>query len=170
MQGTSLRGDSWATVANAGSPGRSRSSRKTIAQGVPGDFGGPVLSLRASFSLARVAVGASCTRHSLRPLFEEGHRIARLGRKARRGDENALFVRCHRPPCAQLRTWGGRSSIPEASQLNSTVSGILDAPPSRGMTAEIADERSRNVFTPSPAPAPDPRSNRPHAPAPSKTE
>ena len=33
----------------AGSPGRSRSSRKTIAQGVPGDVGVPVLSLRASF-------------------------------------------------------------------------------------------------------------------------
>ena len=33
----------------AGSPGRSRSSRKPIAQGVPCDFGVPVFSLRASF-------------------------------------------------------------------------------------------------------------------------
>src|ERR1700760_605678 len=35
MQGTSLRGYSQATVANAGSPRRARSSRKAIAQGVP---------------------------------------------------------------------------------------------------------------------------------------
>jgi hypothetical protein len=49
MQGTTpgsrARGDGG---KKAGSPGRSRSSRKTIAQGVPCDFGVPVLSLRAS--------------------------------------------------------------------------------------------------------------------------
>ena len=65
----------------AGSPGRARSSRKPIAQGVPGDFGVPVLSLRASFLFARKAVGASCTRHSLRPpAFSEGQRFASPGR------------------------------------------------------------------------------------------
>src|ERR1700753_1960442 len=53
----------------AGSPGRSRSSRKAIAQGVPGDFGVPVLAWRAFVSFARKAMGASCTRHSLLPRF-----------------------------------------------------------------------------------------------------
>ena len=39
-----------ATEANKpGTPGRARSSRKAIAQGVPDDFGVPVLGLRASF-------------------------------------------------------------------------------------------------------------------------
>src|SRR5581483_9586146 len=41
------------------------------------------------FCFARVAVGAACTRHSLRPLFSEGHRIAKLGRRSRRGNASA---------------------------------------------------------------------------------
>src|ERR1700748_981684 len=40
------------------------------------DFGVPVFSLRASFRFARKAVGAACTRHSLRPLALEGHGLA----------------------------------------------------------------------------------------------
>jgi hypothetical protein len=55
----------------AGSPGRSRSSRKPIAQGVPDDFGVPVLACARLFCFAREAVGAACTRHSLRPPFSE---------------------------------------------------------------------------------------------------
>ena len=48
--GDKLRNDLRGDGGNkAGSPGRSRSSRKTIAQGVPCDFGVPVLSLRAYF-------------------------------------------------------------------------------------------------------------------------
>ena len=44
------------------------------------DFGVPVLALRASFSFARKAVGAACTRHSLRPLFPRERRFAKPGR------------------------------------------------------------------------------------------
>src|ERR1700742_2602930 len=49
----------------AGSPGRSRSSRNTIAQGVPDDFGVPVLASRA-FSLF-CAQGNGCVVHPAFP-------------------------------------------------------------------------------------------------------
>jgi hypothetical protein len=56
-----------------GTPGRARSSRKTIAQGMPDCFGVPVLASRASFSFARKAVGAASTRHSLLPLSRDAN-------------------------------------------------------------------------------------------------
>ena len=49
----------------AGSPRRSRSSRKTIAQGVPDDFGVPVLASRA-FSLF-CTQGSGCVVHPAFP-------------------------------------------------------------------------------------------------------
>ena len=56
-----------------GTPGRARSSRKAIAQGVPGDFGVPVLACVRSFVLhawqwVRRAPGIPCALS-----FSEGH-------------------------------------------------------------------------------------------------
>jgi hypothetical protein len=62
-----------------GTPGRARSSRKTIAQGVPSDFGVPVLACVRLFRFARVAVGAACTRHSLRPCVPKIWQNVRTG-------------------------------------------------------------------------------------------
>ena len=39
--------------------------------------------------------------------------------------------------CA-IAHWGGRSSIPEASVIESMSRSVLDAPPSRGMTVVVA--------------------------------
>src|SRR5689334_582311 len=50
------------------------------------DFGVPVLACVRLFCFARKAVGAACTRHSLRPPLSEGENDTRLGRKSRRGN------------------------------------------------------------------------------------
>jgi hypothetical protein len=61
---------------------------KTIAQGMLGDLGGPVVTTLVCFHIfAREAAGASRTRHSLRPLLMRAV-DAPLGRYSRRG--NAL--------------------------------------------------------------------------------
>ena len=68
------RDDLRATVANKpDTPGRARSSRNTIAQGVPSDFGVPVLACVRLFCLHAWQWVRACTRHSLRPLFSGGH-------------------------------------------------------------------------------------------------
>src|SRR5262244_24413 len=61
------------TEANKpGTPGSARISRKTIAQGMPDVLALPVVTA-ACFFCCRRAMGAACTRHSLRPLLSEGH-------------------------------------------------------------------------------------------------
>src|ERR1700742_4488019 len=80
--GKSDRDKRLVTEANKpGTPGRSRSSRKTIAQGVPGDFGGPVLSLRAFVFFG--TRGSGCVVHPAfpAPSVFRGPPIARLGRE-----------------------------------------------------------------------------------------
>src|SRR5580704_16269760 len=49
---------------------------KTIAQGMPCDFGGPCECACVFSFIAREAAGASSIRHSLRPRFFEGARIS----------------------------------------------------------------------------------------------
>jgi hypothetical protein len=61
-----------------GTPGRSRISRNTIAQGMPVDPAKPVVTAACVFCCRR-AMGEAITRHSLRPLFLEGRRLAKLG-------------------------------------------------------------------------------------------
>jgi hypothetical protein len=69
-------------VANKpGTPGRARSSRKAIAQGVP-DVSACLYRLVGTFPFQPTGpAGAASARHSLRPLFEEGHRMTKLGRE-----------------------------------------------------------------------------------------
>jgi hypothetical protein len=74
------------TVANKpGTPGRSRISRNTIAQGRPDDPPTPVVLPRA-FCCTRT-MGAAGTRSSLRPLFFRGERVSHNSGASRR--ENA---------------------------------------------------------------------------------
>ena len=64
--------------------------RKAIAQGMSECFRCPVCSCAPKCTLlAHETAGAARTRHSLRPLFEEGQRDAKLGRKLRREDAKA---------------------------------------------------------------------------------
>src|SRR6476469_7131311 len=71
MLASSLREEAQATVSNKpGHRGEHEVSRKTIARGMPGDFRcdrGDYA--RVPFSFGPEAAGASCARHSLRPLF-----------------------------------------------------------------------------------------------------
>jgi hypothetical protein len=66
----------------AWSPGRSRISRKTIAQGRPDDVAEPVVTAACVF-VCRRAMGAASTRPSLRPLDFRGRCLPQLGRETR---------------------------------------------------------------------------------------
>ena len=72
-----LRDDSQATVAKKPvHRGDHGAAVKPLRRECRSDFGVPVLACVRLFCFARKAVGASCTRHSLRPLFFEGQRYS----------------------------------------------------------------------------------------------
>jgi hypothetical protein len=52
---------------------------KTVAQGMPGCLGAPVVNYSYAFFIACEAAGVTNTRHSLRPLLFEGN-VQHLGR------------------------------------------------------------------------------------------
>src|ERR1700755_3091199 len=81
------------TEANKpGTPGRSRSSRKTIAQGVPDVFR-PYLSILCAFSFfAHKPAGAASARCSLRPRFSGDTDDASPGRKCAAGMRKCVLV------------------------------------------------------------------------------
>src|SRR5258706_11051046 len=91
MPASSLREEAQATVSNKpGHRGEREVSRKTIARGMPGllrctcgDYA------RVLFSFAREAAGASCARHSLRPLFSERQNDLHNSGDQRRGNESS---------------------------------------------------------------------------------
>jgi hypothetical protein len=86
-----------ATVARKpGHRGEHEVTVKTIAQGRPDVFGGPVVATLVCFiTFAREAAGASSTRLSLRPLHSEGQHVAneKLAWKVRRDRTTASPVR-----------------------------------------------------------------------------
>src|SRR6266446_2995774 len=79
------------TVSNKpGHRGEREVSRKTIARGMPGDFRcdrGDYA--RVLFLFAREAAGASCARHSLRPLFSGWANIRKTSGASRRENADA---------------------------------------------------------------------------------
>ena len=78
-------------------PGRARSKSKTIAQGMPDQFGEPVVTLACVLlSFAHKAAGALDTRYSLRPLL--GVSASRLGRIAPRDGDRV-------PPSRAMTAW-----------------------------------------------------------------
>jgi hypothetical protein len=70
-----------------GSPGRSRISRNTVVQGRPACSAKPVVTA-ASFFVCWRAMGAACTRPSLRPQFSEGRDRRTTRTLQRRGNAN----------------------------------------------------------------------------------
>ena len=119
-----------ATGANKpGTPGRSRSSRNTIAQGMPARAGLPIFLVRVSVFLRtslRVhrAPGIPCALH----LFE-GQGFSQSSGKSKSRE-------CGATPSDVMPRDGGASSIPEASRLSTAVSGILDRPIKSGDDTE----------------------------------
>src|SRR5258707_3403231 len=81
---SSLREEAQATVATKpGHRGEREVSRKTIARGMPGDFRcdrGDYA--RVLFSFAYEAAGASCARHSLRPLISRTRNFRQPSRES----------------------------------------------------------------------------------------
>src|SRR6185369_14816197 len=94
MLASSLREEAQATVSNKpGHRGEHEVSRKTIARGMPGRSGEPVVTtLVCLFLSAREAAGASCTRHSLRPLISEDGKFRQTSREKPRRDREAVSV------------------------------------------------------------------------------
>src|ERR1700716_1952720 len=85
-------------------------SRKTIAQGMPGDFGGPVVTNSCAFYFAREAAGALCARHSPAPSVFIGRSfLAQLGRNRAAGTRRCVGRHCeptgrrNAPPDDRLR-------------------------------------------------------------------
>ena len=99
------------TVAKVhGSPGRSRISRKAIAQGMSDALRCPVCSCAHSFvHIARETAGAARIRHSLRPLIGEGEEFQEQTSGVSRREIAKLRPTTHlsSPPSAQLRTGAG---------------------------------------------------------------
>ncbi len=97
------------------------------------DFGVPVLACVRLFRFAREAVGAACTRHSLRPLLSEGHRIAKPGREI--APRECFFT------ASSLR------GVQRRSNPDCLRGGILDCFASLAMTALIPrNPHSRHSF------------------------
>src|SRR5262245_19989156 len=109
------------TVARKpGSPGRSRISRKTIAQGRPVAPAEPVVLPRAFLLHA----DHGCSPHPAFPapsFCDEGGLLEKLGRIAPRECDLT-------PPPLSCPASSGAPSIPEAYRLCTNVSGILGRP------------------------------------------
>src|SRR5829696_1553536 len=104
-------------------------SRKAIAQGRPECSSCPVCSCAVLFpQIARGTAGAASARSSLRPLFRRGQMKMQTSGDRRRENAKSYSVVIVRE--------GGRSSIPETPVIVPIGRSVLDAPPSRGMTAE----------------------------------
>src|SRR5712671_746306 len=96
MLASSLREEAQATVSNKpGHRGEREVSRKTIARGMPGRSGEPVVTMLVClFFITHEAAGASCARHSLRPLFSGGANIRKTSGASRRENADAYPLGC----------------------------------------------------------------------------
>src|SRR6476469_10217994 len=92
MLASSLREEAQMTVSNKpGHRGDHEVSRKTIARGMPGRSGEPVVTtLGCLFSFGPEAAGASCTRHSMRPLISESGKFRYTSREKPRREREAV--------------------------------------------------------------------------------
>ena len=121
-----------ATEANKpGTPRRPRISRKPSRRECRLFWLPCVACVRKSaFPLHARPAGAACTRHSLRPLRFRGPRMMHHPGISCRGNGES------RPSAVMPRVCGA-SSIPEASQLSTAVSEILDRPVEPGDDIEL---------------------------------
>ena len=65
------RGGRW--LSSPAHQGEREAAVNTIARGMPACFGQPAVTNSRDYHFTREAAGAACTRHSLRPLYAEGH-------------------------------------------------------------------------------------------------
>src|SRR5260370_11066435 len=95
MPASSLREEAQATVSNKpGHRGEREVSRKTIARGMPGETGVTVVTNSCVCFFTHEAAGASCARHSLRPLNFRRRNV--LGkRRAGRAARSRTYVSRH---------------------------------------------------------------------------
>jgi hypothetical protein len=123
----------------ARSPGRARSKLlKPLRAGMPGNPGEPVVTTARVHSTLFCTRGCGCIGRPAFPTPLVGRKInAQLGRFTPR-ECGVMFS-------TVIAREGGRSSIPEAVTIESRSRGVLDAPPSRGMTT-ISVERSRTTL------------------------
>src|SRR6188768_288255 len=92
--------------------------------------------------IAHEIAGAARIRHSLRPLFSRAKLNNSSGISCRENADTHSTVIAR--PSAQLRTGGGRPSIPETTMIESRSRSVLDPPLSRRMTAEMAEGAERD--------------------------
>jgi hypothetical protein len=86
-------------------------SRKTVVQGMPDRFGVPVVTMLVCFSFfAREAMGAACTRHSLRPLLERGTLVQDPDALASREDGRLAVQKPNRNALPSPSPGGGGSA------------------------------------------------------------
>jgi hypothetical protein len=97
-------------------------SRKTIAQGMPGVSGEPVVTTLVCFIyFAREAAGAAGTRLSLRPLFSEAIRIVHRSGALRRENAEAC-ANCDVITCDK------HEALAQGSDSDETIQTVLVAP------------------------------------------
>src|SRR6478609_5299732 len=121
MLASSLREEAQMTVSNKpGHRGEHEVSRKTIARGMPGDFRcdrGDYA--RVPFSFGPEAAGASCARHSLRPLISGARDSCTARANSRRGNAKACLMNAKAPHShASSPGLTGRPSITETPENN----------------------------------------------------
>ncbi|SCB41672.1 hypothetical protein GA0061098_1008332, partial [Bradyrhizobium shewense] len=126
-------------------PGDHGISRPAIAQGRPSDrhhlYAAVRFFLRVHF--AQRTAGASQHPAFPAPSWMRGaNDEAKLGRMKPRGCK-AVCAATHALSSPGLT---GRSSIPEALVIESRGRGVLDSPPSRGMTVEVGERRCRLIL------------------------
>src|SRR5258708_10139742 len=102
--GSRFRRRRWQTSPVTGES--AKETVKTIAQGMPGDSGEPVVTNARVYYTPRAAAGASGARHSLRPLLSEGQKFGQTSGAWRR--ENAGICL---PPMSGIELDYARASI-----------------------------------------------------------
>ena len=144
-------------VANKpGHQGEYEGNRKTIAQGMPVETGEPVATTSCFFART---MGASDTRHSLRPLLMEGHGFCEKPRaRTRAGNAEAcrrgclLFesgVRSERVDAFfPLPLWERGPCIGDAKRVRGTVGTELVATPHPALRAAFFHKGRRKKVTP----------------------
>jgi len=125
-----LGDDSRATVAiKPGTPGRTRISRRAIAQGMPVDLAKPVVTAACVFCCRR-AMGAACTRHSLCPLTFWGTPTMHHSGKSCRENAKTCPVRCLKTESGNLQSCGRAVRLrPRFARLHRTRFALRSAWP-----------------------------------------
>ena len=137
------------------SPGRARISRNPSRRESRSASAEPVCS--CAFLLYLCTRDRGCSMHPAFPapsVSREGETKCKArANHVARTQSCVPTHRCHRPACAQLRTWTGRPSTPRPIGSITTVSGILDHPHAGDDTEDAAEAFAQQIERAAPAPA-----------------